>query len=1521
LASWARDATDGTIVTDDAQLGRAAAEHLVNSWPETGDLTELTTTEFAAAAVRRLAERIEEQPKLFQASRRGSERGAESLSARPFQGIVESIQNADDLAASELRVAVRKKGRRRELLIVHNGAPISLLHVGAMVLPWVSTKADDPYASGRFGSGQKTLRALGGPIAAHCSPYHFEMGEVPTICPPEAGVAGLYDPSARNTLLVIPLDADVDTAALSQFMVDLGTRSLVFLRSIRRVALIDSKTGAATVDHQLHDRRRHTVTLEVHGHMLEGEVIELTDRDRRQTYVRYLVEMPLKADERRHNKATGPTTTLGVCVPRDPEEGLLYDRLPLPVRSRLPVGLNAQFDPDTSRSTLTERAWNARRFVELGDLVAAVALDLFARDPRRGWGAVPLLDDVPDGTGEWLRERFVLDVIGRCHSRLGDALRLGPQDEQRPIDEIVFEDAALQEVLTEHDQERLAEGCSAVPSGHRDRFGRWRDVLQELGRSRLLDVEDALDLLELDDGDLGDREPTWYLAFAAAAIEAGIFADFCGERGVLLADGRRVAPPGSDEPRSLVVHDEPRSLASRLALTLPIHPVYTAEDKTAKRVTGELKDATLLVDAYESDAEALALLAKGEREPVQLDDDALLSLRDALEQLTDERRRELGPKIGRAIELRGFSYDDHGKTEDRWVSPSTSYLPKQIDRETDSFGRAAAKTRRLEWLSPDYARVLKRPGGRRELGAQGVLVRLGAQTFPRLVAPPNEIQRYSRDPRLASPIEHATLPPVQATEVRALSQRATYLIEDRWSPDLDVVIDDIQNDRAGPARKRRAAALMGLLARGWERHYADHATAQAVWDYDGYLNPRGEVIATWLARAASEPWLPSQTGALKAPLDLHLPSEANRLTVGDKRSLYLMPLDDLVLRSPVIAALRIRRGPSATSIVSTLEELRDGGKSGASIEAKARTAYRILALACPPDGRGQRPVDDMTVAALRQRFAGGRGQRSGRGLLLVDGHWHTPAQVFRGPPIFGQRRPFVPNSPHLEALWRTLMIEPPEVRDCVAVLREIARAPLADTDRPVLIETMQLLAREVDGLTPQLRTTLKTLPVWIGEEWTNMRPVYAIGDEAVAAAVAGQARVWQPGFAIDGMETLIEGLGLTLIPPEQFTPVANAGYGASAGDEFRPRFVLAVEHLKAELARRDQQLYATLTISWDELAAARPVLDRDLEVVANVPGGRRLTAPATAHLVREPLTLFARSVEDLGSAEGGGRAIADLFGGDRQKVAWAWVAMWQKADDGTGAQRIALSSDATGVDEDDRLARLQTQADERRGRTRTTGKKVAGTTGGKGTTVQVRKLKEIDKFEPSTGSIINSGAPRGGVIIPDRRTKPAAARGETPSSNAGPAARADGQTPTSGPDARPTVLPPMNAREQLAYDAVRAALAFGDGEVADLRHRRGVGADAVDELRQSFEIKMSSGKDIPNEITLTPNEVERARTDPDFFLAVVAGLEEGAGDLRVRLIFDPLGRLPLRLRSDLTFGGVRDAEALEYIFPDRDGSA
>jgi hypothetical protein len=89
----------------------------------------------------------------------------------------------------------------------------------------------------------------------------------------------------------------------------------------------------------------------------------------------------------------------------------------------------------------------------------------------------------------------------------------------------------------------------------------------------------------------------------------------------------------------------------------------------------------------------------------------------------------------------------------------------------------------------------------------------------------------------------------------------------------------------------------------------------------------------------------------------------------------------------------------------------------------------------------------------------------------------------------------------------------------------------------------------------------------------------------------------------------------------------------------------------------------------------------------------------------------------------------------------------------------------------------------------------------------------------------------------------------------------------------------------------------------------------MDELRQLFEIKMESSPDFPKEVTLTPSEVDAAQDDPDFFLAIVVGLEDGPGQLRVRFIFDPLSRTARRISGSVTLSGVDEVEALEYKFP------
>jgi hypothetical protein len=163
------------------------------------------------------------------------------------------------------------------------------------------------------------------------------------------------------------------------------------------------------------------------------------------------------------------------------------------------------------------------------------------------------------------------------------------------------------------------------------------------------------------------------------------------------------------------------------------------------------------------------------------------------------------------------------------------------------------------------------------------------------------------------------------------------------------------------------------------------------------------------------------------------------------------------------------------------------------------------------------------------------------------------------------------------------------------------------------------------------------------------------------------------------------------------------------------------------------------------------------------------------------------------------------------------------------------------------------------------------------------------------------GESRSGVIFPSSRTR---TRPEP-----------DGSPPRPARPPRPRTTPaPVTDRQQLALDAVQSALRLQPQEIIDLCDRRGIGADAMDDLRQLYEIKMESGAEFPAEVTLTRMEADAAQNDDDFFLAVVAGLSNDSDDLRVRFIFRPLERLAVRLSGEATLSGVRDVEALEYRF-------
>jgi hypothetical protein len=89
----------------------------------------------------------------------------------------------------------------------------------------------------------------------------------------------------------------------------------------------------------------------------------------------------------------------------------------------------------------------------------------------------------------------------------------------------------------------------------------------------------------------------------------------------------------------------------------------------------------------------------------------------------------------------------------------------------------------------------------------------------------------------------------------------------------------------------------------------------------------------------------------------------------------------------------------------------------------------------------------------------------------------------------------------------------------------------------------------------------------------------------------------------------------------------------------------------------------------------------------------------------------------------------------------------------------------------------------------------------------------------------------------------------------------------------------------------------------DFSHLRGVGADALDSVKQAFEIKANAGA-MPDQVTLTPDEFKRALKDGRrFYLAVFGGLEEGHETV-VRIICDPVHTLCPQKSESVSLAGV-----------------
>ena len=105
-------------------------------------------------------------------------------------------------------------------------------------------------------------------------------------------------------------------------------------------------------------------------------------------------------------------------------------------------------------------------------------------------------------------------------------------------------------------------------------------------------------------------------------------------------------------------------------------------------------------------------------------------------------------------------------------------------------------------------------------------------------------------------------------------------------------------------------------------------------------------------------------------------------------------------------------------------------------------------------------------------------------------------------------------------------------------------------------------------------------------------------------------------------------------------------------------------------------------------------------------------------------------------------------------------------------------------------------------------------------------------------------------------------------------------------------------------------------DLVDVRAKRGVGADALDEVEgRYYELKVSGGNE-PDVVSLTASEVMRAAaTDAKFVLAVVSGVEGADARPTVRLVLDPLKELDAGTEDGkINLAGVRRSWSLVYQF-------
>ena len=1021
-------------------LAERAAEQLFNARNgEALPAFEPSDLQTAYAAIRCLGELFSGIPGAIASALDAARETGDLYSSDRLQGLAEIIQNADDVDASEVRLLLRPT----DLLVSHNGSPVRLRDVLGLAIPWLSTKGGEADTTGRFGIGLMTLRSLSSTLEVHCDPYHVRLGEpnVSSISPPT--LPDRFNEAGWTTLR-IPVDEGVVSAEeLQQWLDRWDDSALLFLRKVKRITLL-SAGGDSICELRVsrHDDGEIRLGTSASPRSVARQRVDVEDG---RSWLVYSEDAPSPEGNLRARKATEQTTPLAVAIPQySVSQGQVHAGLPV-IQTRLPLFVNAQFDPLTSRRDFADTKWNESLIPLIAELWSEAILDLFGRDPKTAWQAVPTPNLVDGDDKSPVIQRLERAIVNSARQQVASRLSFqAPEIGEVTLSQLAIEAKPLERILTMSETARLAGLPATLPLRARDRVGRWRLVLHDWRNSGAalpepVSVEQALELVKDE-----NRPVRSTIALVAAGIDEDLDELLMELPSAIAHDGRHVVPPRQDSPCTLLGEGEPTPLGQKLGVVTLLHEAHLGRGEAARKVLNWLRESGALIDATDDRFVIQRLAAAGRSQdhpPMQMSDEQVQALREAFELLDPDDLRELGPDLGRAVLLEGYKHELKGHRKRRTsisVRPVDAYLPRAIDRETDSFAAAADCSSGLEWLSDHYARILRSAVGREGVGAQRFLRLLGAESAPRLRSHPRLERRYAYSPRGLP----ASIPNGPSARSDALNSRgATYTIQDLDSPTLAAVIEDISRVRQKRKRRKRTGALLAALGRAWDRVYSDFAEVDSAYAYNTW-NKRGKVTAYWLWGAREVAWLDDESGAARAPSELRVRTPGNVAIYGEDSN-YLHPDLDHPNRRIALSALGVSGDASRSELVSRLKDLRYGSDDEIGYEpTELRRETAVLYKALAQSLTLERYSSDLNRRELYREF-----QR--HSLVLTNLGWYTPQSVLAGlagSPIFGDYKAFAPAVAGAELLWDTLDLNEPTPNSasctgCREIIRKIAKQP------------------------------------------------------------------------------------------------------------------------------------------------------------------------------------------------------------------------------------------------------------------------------------------------------------------------------------------------------------------------------------------------------------------------------------------------------------------------------------------------